>query len=72
MFGEEYKCDSHYLKFKSSPCQHGFTKSKSTITNLVTYLAFILPLACSRRQDVAIYLNLNSAFDFIPSVLLLS
>jgi hypothetical protein len=27
--------------------QHGFTKTKSTITNLVTYLDFIAPLVGS-------------------------
>jgi hypothetical protein len=32
---------SHYLQSKLNPCQHGFTKSKSTITNLVTYLDFL-------------------------------
>jgi hypothetical protein len=27
---------SHYLHWKLNPCQHDFTKSKSTITSLVT------------------------------------
>jgi hypothetical protein len=39
---------SHYLKPKLNSCQHGFTKSKSTITNLVTYLDFITPLVSSQ------------------------
>jgi hypothetical protein len=29
---------SHYFKHKLNPCEHGVTKSKSTATNLVTYL----------------------------------
>jgi hypothetical protein len=35
---------SHYFKCKLNPCQHGFTKSVSSITNLVKYLDFFLPL----------------------------
>jgi hypothetical protein len=60
---------SHYLKFKLNPCQHGFTKSKSTTTNLVTYLAFITPLVGSQRQADAVYFDLTSAFDLVPHTL---
>jgi hypothetical protein len=62
---------SHYLKSKLNPCQHGFTKYKSTITNLVTYLDFITPLVSSRGQVDAIYFDLSSAFDLVPHTLLL-
>jgi hypothetical protein len=62
---------SHYLKFKLNPCQHGFTKSKFTTTNLVTYLNFITPLVSSQRQADAIYFDLTSAFDLVPHTLLL-
>jgi hypothetical protein len=41
---------SHYLKFKFNPCQHGFIKSKPSITDLVTYLGFMTPLVGSQRQ----------------------
>jgi hypothetical protein len=61
----------HYLKFKLSPHQHGFSKSKSTNTNLVTYLDFISPLVCSQRQVDAIYFDLRNAFDLVPHSLLL-
>jgi hypothetical protein len=57
---------SHYFKFKLNACQHGFTKSKSTITNFVTYLEFITPLIASQGQADAIYLDLSSAFDLVP------
>jgi hypothetical protein len=50
---------SHYLKFKLNSCQHGFTKSKSVITNLVTYLEFITPLVTSQAQADAIYFDLK-------------
>jgi hypothetical protein len=45
---------SHYLKSKLNPCQHDFTKSKSTITSLVTYLDFVAPLVSSQGQADAI------------------
>jgi hypothetical protein len=62
---------SHYLKSKISPHQHGFTKAKSTSTNLVTYVDFIAPLAGSQRQADAIYFDLSSAFDLVNHSLLL-
>jgi hypothetical protein len=62
---------SHYLKSKLNPYQHGFTKSKSTITNLVTYLDFITPLVSYQGQADAIYFDLSSAFDLVPHTLLL-
>jgi hypothetical protein len=62
---------SHYLKVKISPYQHGFTKSKSAITNLVTYLDFISPLVGSQTQADAIYFDLSNAFDLVPHSLLL-
>jgi hypothetical protein len=33
---------SHYAKFNSN--QHGFTRTKSTLTNLVTFLDFFTPI----------------------------
>jgi hypothetical protein len=62
---------SHYLKLKLNPCQHGFTKSKSTTTNLVTYLDFITPLVGSQRQVDTVYFDLTSAFNRVPHSLLL-
>jgi hypothetical protein len=53
---------SHYLKFKPSPYQHGFSKSKSAITNLVTYVDFISPLVGPLSQADAIYFDLSNAF----------
>jgi hypothetical protein len=62
---------SYFLKFKLNPCQHGFTKSKSTISNLVTCLEFITSLVTSQGQADAIYFDLSSAFDLVPHTLLL-
>jgi hypothetical protein len=59
----------HYLKFKISPYQHGFSKTKSTSTNL--YVDFISPLVGSQRQVDAIYFDLSNAFGLVPHFLLL-
>jgi hypothetical protein len=61
---------SHCLKSKISPYQHGFTKAKSTRTNLVAYVDFIAPLVGSHRQVDAIYFDLSNAFDLVPQSLL--
>jgi hypothetical protein len=58
---------SHYLKSKINLYQHGFSKTKSASTDLVTFVDFITPLVCSQRQFDAIYFDLSNAFDR-PSV----
>jgi hypothetical protein len=62
---------SHHLQFKISHYQHGFSKSKSAITSLVTYADFISPLAGSQKQGGTIYFDLCNAFDLVPHSLLL-
>jgi hypothetical protein len=62
---------SHYLKLKLSPSHHGFTKSKSIITNLVTYIDVITPLVGSQGQADAIYFDLSSDLSLVPHILLL-
>jgi hypothetical protein len=59
---------SHHFKFKLDACQHGFTKSKSTITNLVTYFEFITPLVTSQGQADDIYFDLSSAFHLVQKL----
>jgi hypothetical protein len=39
---------SFYFKFKLYPNQHGFVKSKSSVTNLVSYLNDVLPSVSSQ------------------------
>jgi hypothetical protein len=51
--------------------QHGFTKSKSTIINLTTFLNFIAPLIRCRRQADTVYFDLSNAFDPVSHSLLL-
>jgi hypothetical protein len=61
----------YYFKSKLNICQHGFTKSKTTVTNLVTYLDLVNYLVCYRSQVDAIYFNLSSASGLVPHALLL-
>jgi hypothetical protein len=60
---------SHYAKF--NPNQHGFTWTKSTVTNMVTFLNFLTPVVRGQRQADAIYFDLSSAFDLVPHNMLL-
>jgi hypothetical protein len=62
---------SFYFKFKLHSNQHGFVKSKSTVTNLVTYLNDVLPSVCSQGQFDYVYFDLGLAFDKVPHTLLL-
>lgn len=52
-------------------CQHGFTKSVSTVTNLVTCLDFVTTLVHAQRQVDAIYFHLSSASDLVAHAPLL-
>jgi hypothetical protein len=62
---------SYYLQSKLNCCQHGFIKSRSTTSSLVTYLDYITPLVSSQRQVDAIYFDFSSAFDLVSHTLLL-
>jgi hypothetical protein len=58
----------HYAKF--NPNQHGFTRIKSTVTNLVTFLDCLTPVFRGQRQADAIYFDLSNAFDLLHNMLL--
>jgi hypothetical protein len=63
---------SFYFKFKLHPNQHGFVKSKSTVTNLLTYLNDVPPSVCSQGQFDSVYFDLGQTFDKVPRTLLLN
>jgi hypothetical protein len=46
---------SHYVKCNHN--QHGFAKSKCTVTNVVTFLDFVTPLVGGQRQAYAILIS---------------
>jgi hypothetical protein len=46
--------------------KHGFTKSKSTVTNLVTFLDVLTIVVHGQRQADAVYFHLSNAFDLVP------
>jgi hypothetical protein len=60
-----------FFKSKLNSCQHGFIKSKSTITNFVTFLDFVTPLVRSQGQVDSIYFAFSNAFGILPHALLL-
>jgi hypothetical protein len=62
---------SYYFKSKINPSEHGFMKSKSTASNLVTFLDAIAPLVYSQRQVDSIYFDFSNAFDRAPHETLL-
>jgi hypothetical protein len=44
---------SHYAKF--NPNQYGFTRTKSTVTNLVTFLDFLTPVLHGQSQKQTLW-----------------
>jgi hypothetical protein len=61
---------SHLSKSKLNSSQHGFIKSESNVTNLVTFLDFVTPIVCLQGQTDLVYFDSSNAFDILPHALL--
>jgi hypothetical protein len=55
----EFIIEDHVLnEVKLNPNEHGFTKSKSTVTNLVTAPDLMTPVVRGQRQADSVYFDL--------------
>ena len=64
-------CLFYYFKNKLYPFEHGFFQSRSTSTNLASYLDYITRLVCAQHQVDAVYFDLRGTFGHVPHSLLL-
>lgn len=64
------KISSHLSGFITSK-QHGFTKRRSTVTNLSVYTSYIRNEMANKRQIDAIYTDFQKAFDRVDHKLLI-
>jgi hypothetical protein len=66
-----YNSSLHYVSHKLSPNQHGFTKCRSTETNLVSISQYLSDALDNHSQVDVVYTDLSKAFDRIDHGLLL-
>lgn len=61
----------HEVSSLLSPCQHGFRKSRSTITNILELTTIVNEGIRNRKQTDVIYTDFSKAFDKVNHKLLL-
>ncbi|KAH0818266.1 hypothetical protein GEV33_004525 [Tenebrio molitor] len=66
-----YNSSLHYVSHKLSPNQHGFTKCRSTETNLVSISQYLSDALDNHSQVDVVYTDVSKAFDRIDHGLLL-
>jgi hypothetical protein len=66
-----YNSSLHYVSHKLSPNQHGFTKCRSTQTNLASISQYLSDALDNHSQVDVVYTDLSKAFDRIDHGLLL-
>ncbi|KAH0808663.1 hypothetical protein GEV33_014128 [Tenebrio molitor] len=66
-----YNSSLHYVSHKLSPNQHGFTKCRSTETNLASISQYLSDALDNHSQVDVVYTDLSKAFDRIDHGLLL-
>jgi hypothetical protein len=64
-----YNSSLHYVSHKLSPNQHGFTKCRSTETNLVSISQYLSDALDNHSQVDVVYTDLSKAFDRIDLLL---
>jgi hypothetical protein len=63
----EFIIHDHVLNyFKLNPNKHGFTKSKFTVTDLVTFLDFLTLVVRGQRQADAVYFDFQMLLTLTP------
>jgi hypothetical protein len=66
----EFIIHDHVLPYaKFNP--HGFTRTKTTFTNLVTFLDILTHVVSGHIQADALYFDLSKAFNLIPHNMIL-
>jgi hypothetical protein len=66
-----YNSSLHYVSHKLSPNQHGFTKCRSTETNLVSISQYLSDALDNHSQVDVVYTDFSKAFDRIDHGLFL-
>ena len=68
LFNNIYPKIRHLIKLE----QHGFMKSRSTVSQMIMYLDVVYSSRDTNSSAVSVYLDIRKAFDSVPHIKLLS